>query len=99
MHTHLMTIFIQYNVNNHILDGACYIWWPSVFPGGEFVSVLSKHLLNLESLYIILAMSGNAPAIYINVDFKKDIFEIKIHIATLDNRLSVTINVAIIICG
>ena len=44
-------------------------------------------------------MSGNAPAIYINVDFKKDIFEIKIHIATLDNRLSVTINVAIIICG
>ena len=43
MHTYLMTIFIQYNVNNHILDGACYIWWPSVFPGGEFVSVLSKH--------------------------------------------------------
>ena len=25
-----------------------YIWWPIVFPGGEFVSVLSKDLLNFK---------------------------------------------------
>ena len=43
--------FLQYNVNNHILDGGDYIWWPIAFPGGEFVSVLSKDLLNFEPLY------------------------------------------------
>ena len=32
---HVVNDFIlQYNVNNHILDGAHYIWWPI----GEFVS-------------------------------------------------------------
>ena len=41
-----MTSVLQYNVNNHILNGMHYIWWPIVFPGGEFVSVLSKDLLN-----------------------------------------------------
>ena len=30
------------NVNNHILDGASYLWWPNVFPGDEFVSVLNN---------------------------------------------------------
>ena len=39
-----MTLLLQYNVNNNILDGAHYIWWPIVFPGGAFVSVLSKDL-------------------------------------------------------
>ena len=63
-----MTIFIQYNVNNHILDGACYIWWPSVFPGAEYLSVLSKYLLNNRTP---LYNPGYAPAIYINVDFKR----------------------------
>ena len=50
-----MTLFLQHNVNNHILDGAHYFWWPSVLSGSESVSVLSKDLLNLESLYVILA--------------------------------------------
>ena len=58
---------------------AIAIWWPSAFPGGEYVSVLSKHMLNLESLYINYN-PGYAPAVYINIDFKKDIFEIIIHI-------------------
>ena len=43
-----MTLFLQYNVNNHILDGMHYLWWQSAFPGSEFVFVLSKDLLNLE---------------------------------------------------
>ena len=51
-----MTSFSQYNVKNHILDGMCYLWWPSVLPGSESVSVLSKDLLNLEPHYVILAM-------------------------------------------
>ena len=25
-----MTLFLQYNVNNHILDGAGRLWWPCV---------------------------------------------------------------------
>ena len=31
-----------------IVDGMNYLWWPSIVPGGEFVSVLSKDLMNLE---------------------------------------------------
>ena len=48
MHTYPMTFFLQYNLNNHILDDVRYLWWPSVLPGSEFLSVLSKDLLNLE---------------------------------------------------
>ena len=51
MHTQLMTLFLQYNVNNHILDNGHYIWWRFVFAGGEIVSVLSKDLLNFQPLY------------------------------------------------
>ena len=40
--------FLQYNLNNHILDGGHYVWSPIAFPGGEFVSVLSKGLLNFD---------------------------------------------------
>ena len=36
-----MTI-LQNNVNNHILDGRRYLWWPSVLPGTESVFVLRK---------------------------------------------------------
>ena len=43
-----MTI-LQYNVNNHILDGALCLWWPSVLPDSEFVPVLSKGLLSLDT--------------------------------------------------
>ena len=43
-----MTLFLQYNVNNHILDGAFYLWWLSVLSGSESVSVLSNNLLSLE---------------------------------------------------
>ena len=47
-----MILFLQYNVNNHIPDGARFLWWPSVLPDSESVSLLSKGLLNLElSLY------------------------------------------------
>ena len=42
-----MTLYLKY-VNHHILDGVHYLWWTSVFPGGEFVPVLSRGLLNLE---------------------------------------------------
>ena len=57
-----MTLFLQYNVNNHILDGAHYVWRPSVLPGSESVSVLSKDLLNLEPLlYVILARYTPSP--------------------------------------
>ena len=44
-----MTLFLQHTyVNNYILNGAGYLWWPNVLPGRESVSVLSKNLLNLE---------------------------------------------------
>ena len=36
-------------MNNYILDGT-NIWWPIAFPGDQFVSVLSKDLLNFEPL-------------------------------------------------
>ena len=48
-----MTLFLQYNVNNHIPDGAHYIRWPIVFPIGAGISVrtvLNKNLLNFEPL-------------------------------------------------
>ena len=31
-----------------MLDSVYYLWWPNVFPGGKFVSMLRKDLLNLE---------------------------------------------------
>ena len=43
-----MTLFLQYNVNNRIPDGARFLWWPSVLPDSESVSLLSKGLLDLE---------------------------------------------------
>ena len=48
-----MTLFLQYNVNNHIWDGACHLWLPSVLSVSE--SVLSKDLLNSEPFCVILA--------------------------------------------
>ena len=54
-----MSLFLQCNVNNHILDGAHYLWWSSVLPGSESVSVLSNNLPNLEPL---LCYPGYAPA-------------------------------------
>ena len=59
-----MTLFLQYNVNNHVLDGACYLWWPSVVPGSESVFVVSKDLLNLEPP---LCSPGYAPNIMYNI--------------------------------
>ena len=35
-------------MNNHILDGVRYIWWPIVFPGDKIMSVLGKDLLNFK---------------------------------------------------
>ena len=52
-----MTI-LQYNVNNHILDDAHFLRWPSVLPDSETVSLLRKGLLNLEPP---LCSSGYAP--------------------------------------
>ena len=43
-----MTSILQYNVNNHILDGSYCIWWPNAFPSDEFGFALSKDLLNFE---------------------------------------------------
>ena len=57
-----MTI-LQYNVNNHILDDAHFLRWPSVLPDSETVSLLSKGLLNLEPR---LCSSGYAP-VYLTV--------------------------------
>ena len=33
-----MTLLLQYNVKNYILDGVYYLWRSRVLPGGEFVS-------------------------------------------------------------
>ena len=59
MHMYVTNDFCNtYNVNNYfILDGICYLCQPSVYPASEFVSVLSKDLLNLEPLQIMLATS------------------------------------------
>ena len=53
-----MTLFLQYNVNNHIgdRDGVRHPWWPSILSVSE--SVLSKDLLNSEPP---LCNSGYAP--------------------------------------
>ena len=53
-----MTLFLQYNVNNHVPDGVCNLWWQSVLPDSESVSLLSKGLLNLEPP---LCSSGYTP--------------------------------------
>ena len=37
MHTKLMTLFLQYNVNDYILDGAHHLWWSSVLSVTESV--------------------------------------------------------------
>ena len=69
-----MVLFLQYNLNIHILDSVCidstgcivpstiydYLWWPNVFPGGEFMSLLTKDLLNLEPP---LENAGHTPVI------------------------------------
>ena len=34
-----MTLLLQYNVNNHILDGTHYMCWPVVFLDGEFAPI------------------------------------------------------------
>ena len=52
----------------HILDGVCYIWWPSFFPGGEFVSVLSKDPMKLESS---LENAGYAPENVLNPQYSQ----------------------------
>ena len=53
-----MTLLLQYNVNNHIPDGAHFLWWSSVLPDSESVPLLNKRLLNLEPP---LYSSGYAP--------------------------------------
>ena len=64
-----MTLFLQYNMNNHILDGVRYLWWPNIFSCGEFVSMLSKDLLNLEPPppHVTLAMLLVHTPFYINI--------------------------------
>ena len=32
-----MTLFLQYNVNNYIMDGVHHLWWPSVLSVSESV--------------------------------------------------------------
>ena len=54
-----MTLFLQYNVNNHTPDGVRFLWWSSVLPDSESVPLLNKGLLNLEPP---LCSSGYAPA-------------------------------------
>ena len=49
-----MTLFLEYNVNNHILDDAHFLWWPSALPYSESVFLLSKGLLNLEPPFVWL---------------------------------------------
>ena len=53
-----MTLFLQYNMNNHILDGVCYLWWPSVLPGSHSVSACTEHGSTefRTPLYVILAL-------------------------------------------
>ena len=53
-----MTLFLQYNMNNHIPDDVHFLWWPSVLPDSESMSLLSKGLLNLEPP---LCSSGYVP--------------------------------------
>ena len=43
-----MTLYLQYNVNNHMPDGARLHWWPTVLPDSESLSLPSQGLLNLE---------------------------------------------------
>ena len=54
-----MTLFLQYKVNNHILDDTCYLWWPSEFPGCKYVSACTEQRSAefIALLYITLAMS------------------------------------------
>ena len=53
-----MTLFLQYKVNNHILDDTCYLWWPSEFPGCKYVSACTEQRSAefITLLYITLAM-------------------------------------------
>ena len=53
-----MTLFLQYNINSHIWDGALHLWWPSVLSVN--LSVLSKNLLNSEPP---LCNPGYAPVV------------------------------------
>ena len=43
-----MTLFLQYNVNNHIPVGAHYIRWPIIFPTGTGISI--RTVLNRQRL-------------------------------------------------
>ena len=52
-----MTLFYM---NNHVLDGLLNISWPIILPGSEFVSVMTKNLLNFEPL---IENAGCAPDI------------------------------------
>ena len=55
-------------MDNHILDGVCYLWWPNIFSCGESVFVLSKDLLNLEPPpHVTLAMLLVHAPFYINI--------------------------------
>ena len=49
-----MILVLQYNVNNHILDGVHHFWWHA-FCQLVDLSVLRKDLLNSEPLCVILA--------------------------------------------
>ena len=60
------SFYNMYNVNNHILDGTRTLSLVvKCFPSGEFVSVLSKHLLNLEPLPLYATLTK--PLSYISL--------------------------------
>ena len=51
-----MTLFLQYNVNNHIWDSACHLWWPSVLSVSESVCTEQGSTEFRTPLCVILAM-------------------------------------------
>ena len=51
-----MTLFLQYNVNNHIPDGARHLWWPSVLLVSESVCTKQGSTEFIAPFCVILAM-------------------------------------------
>ena len=51
-----MTLLLQYNVNNHVLDGAHHLWWLSVLSVSESVCTEQGSTEFRNPLCVILAM-------------------------------------------
>ena len=60
-----MTLFLQYNVNNHIRDGARHLWWPSVLSVSESVCTEQGSTEFRTPLCEILATPLNVNVLYV----------------------------------